>query len=242
MRQETVCNLTPFLKETDNKRREQFTEYFHDAPWWLLKEFRIEKIEKDTLLVKEGEPADTIYYVIKGVVEAADYRVYGVPFNYMRFDKLYAFGGMEFMTDEDVYRTNLWTVTDCVVVKLSRTVFGKWMYSDIHAMKYEAKQICEYLLAEGRNNRLFLFMQGADRLALFLVDHYKKYHKDGWLEISAGRQSLADETGLCLRSINRSIKKFYEEGLITKKGQKILISKEQYEELRKIVEKKIDLS
>lgn len=242
MRQETVCDLTPFLKETDNKRREQFTEYFHDAPWWLLKEFRIEKIEKDTLLVKEGEPADTIYYVIKGVVEAADYRVYGVPFNYMRFDKLYAFGGMEFMTDEDAYRTNLWTVTDCVVVKLSRTVFGKWMYSDIHAMKYEAKQICEYLLAEGRNNRLFLFMQGADRLALFLVDHYKKYHKHGWLEISAGRQSLADETGLCLRSINRSIKKFYEEGLITKKGQKILISKEQYEELRKIVEKKIDLS
>lgn len=242
MRQETVCDLTPFLKETDNKRREQFTEYFHDAPQWLLEEFRIEKIGKDTLLVKEGEPADTIYYVIKGVVEAADYRVYGVPFNYMRFDKLYAFGGMEFMTDEDVYRTNLWTVTDCVVIKLSRTVFGKWMYSDIHAMKYEAKQICEYLLAEGRNNRLFLFMQGADRLALFLVDHYKKYHKDGWLEISAGRQSLADETGLCLRSVNRSIKKFYDEGLITKKGQKILISKEQYLELCKIVEKKIDLS
>ena len=47
---------------------------------------------------------------------------------------------------------------------------------------------------------------------------------------------------LCLRSVNRSIKKFYEEGLITKKGQKILISKEQYSELRKIVEKKIDLS
>ena len=242
MRQEVRCELMPFLKEADEKKREQFAEYFKDAPQWLLEEFRIEKIKKDTLLVKEGEPADTVYYVIKGVVEAADYRVYGVPFNYMKFDKLYAFGGMEFMTDEDVYRTNLWAATDCVVIKLPRTVFKKWMYTDIHAMKYEAKQICEYLLAEGRNSRLFLFMQGADRLALFLVDRYKKYHKDGCLEISAGRQSLADETGLCLRSVNRSIKKFYEEGLITKKGQKILISKEQYSELRKIVEKKIDLS
>lgn len=203
---------------------------------------RVEKIKKDTLLVKEGEPADTIYYVINGVVEAADYRVYGVPFNYMRFDKLYAFGGMEFMTDEELYRTNLWTVTDCVVMKLPRAVFQRWMYSDIQAMKYEAKQICEYLLTEGRNNRLFLFMQGADRLALYLVDYYKKYHQDGFLEIPVGRQSLADETGLCLRSINRSVKKFYEEGLITKKGQKITISREQYEELRKIVEKKIDLS
>ena len=133
-------------------------------------------------------------------------------------------------------------MTNCTVVKISRVMFEKWMYSDIRAMKYEAKQVGEYLLEEGRNSRLFLFMQGADRLALFLVDHYKKYHKDGCLEISAGRQSLADETGLCLRSVNRSIKKFYEEGLITKKGQKILISKEQYSELRKIVEKKIDLS
>ncbi len=242
MKQETANDLAPFLRETEDRKREQFAEYFKDAPRWLIEEFRIEKIKKDTLLVKEGEPADTVYYVIKGVVEAADYRVYGVPFNYMRFDKLYAFGGMEFMTDEDVYRTNLWTVTDCVVVKLSRAVFQKWMYSDIHAMKYEAKQICEYLLTEGRNNRLFLFMQGADRLALFLVDSYKKYHKNGFLEISAGRQSLADETGLCLRSISRSIKKFYEDGLISKKGQKITVSKEQYMELRKIVEKKIDLS
>ena len=242
MKQEAGCDLTALLKEADDKKREQFTEYFKEAPAWLLEEFRTEKIKKDTLLVKEGEAADTIYYVIKGAVEAADYRVYGVPFNYMRFDKLYAFGGMEFMTDEDVYRTNLWTITDCVVIKLSRTAFQKWMCSDIHAMKYEAKQICEYLLAEGRNNRLFLFMQGSDRLALFFVDHYKKYHKDGFLEISTGRQSLADETGLCLRSISRSIKKFYEEGLITKKGQKITIDKEQYVRLRKIVEKRIDLS
>ena len=242
MKRDQMCDLSPFLKETESKKRKQFEEYFRDAPQWLMEACRVEKIKKDTLLVKEGEPADTIYYVINGVVEAADYRVYGVPFNYMRFDKLYAFGGMEFMTDEELYRTKLWTVTDCVVMKLPRAVFQRWMYSDIQAMKYEAKQICEYLLTEGRNNRLFLFMQGADRLALYLVDYYKKYHQDGFLEIPVGRQSLADETGLCLRSINRSVKKFYEEGLITKKGQKITISREQYEELRKIVEKKIDLS
>jgi len=242
MKREAAYDLAPFLKETDEKKREQFEAYFKDAPRWLLEEFRIERIKKNRLLVKEGAPADTIYYVIRGVVEATDYRVYGVPFNYMRFDKLYAFGGMEFMMDEDVYRTNLWTITDCVVIKVSRMAFKKWMDSDIHAMKHEAKQICEYLLAEGRNNRLFLFMQGSDRLALFLVDYYKKYHRDGFLEISAGRQRLADETGLCLRSVSRSIKKFYDEGLVSKKGQKITIDTEQYMKLRKIVEKRIDLS
>ena len=237
-----LYNALPFLKDIDRGRQEQFETYFRSAPLWLMEMFQVVELKGGDVFIREGDPADTIFFVGQGVIEATDYRVLGTLYDYMRFDKLYAFGGMEFMTDEELYRTNLWTVTDCVVMKLPRAVFQRWMYSDIQAMKYEAKQICEYLLTEGRNNRLFLFMQGADRLALYLVDYYKKYHQDGFLEIPVGRQSLADETGLCLRSINRSVKKFYEEGLITKKGQKITISREQYEELRKIVEKKIDLS
>lgn len=62
--------------------------------------------------------------------------------------------------DYDLYRTTLRAMTNCTVVKISRVMFEKWMYSDIRAMKYEAKQVGEYLLEEGRNSRLFLFMQG----------------------------------------------------------------------------------
>ena len=43
------------------------------------------------------------------------------------------------------------------------------MYSDIQSLKHEAKLVGEYLLKEGRNSRLFLFMQGSDRLALLLL-------------------------------------------------------------------------
>lgn len=51
---------------------------------------------------------------------------------------------------------------------------------------------------------------------------------------------MADETGMCLKSITRAVKKFTDEGLITKEGSRILIDKKQYEGLKKVVALKID--
>ena len=93
----------------------------------------------------------------------------------------------------------------------------------------------EYLLEEGRNSRLFLFLQGADRLAFLFTERYERNSENGVLDMKGNRQSLADETGLCVKSISRGIKKFSEEGMITKDGNRILINREQYGELRKMV-------
>ena len=51
---------------------------------------------------------------------------------------------------------------------------------------------------------------------------------------------MADETGLCLKSVSRAIRKFSEAGLVTKNGSQLQISKKQYEGLKKIVSDKID--
>ena len=187
------------------------------------------------VFVREGEPADTVFFVVEGTVEAIDYRIDGISYDYMKFDKVYALGGMEFMMDINSYMTTLRAVTDCRVIKISRAKFEKWMYADIRAMKLEAKRMGEYLLEEGRNSRLFLFMQGSDRLALLFTERYERCNENGMLELKGNRQSLADETGLCVKSISRGIKKFVEKGMITKAGNRILIDREQYEELKRMV-------
>lgn len=202
---------------------------------------QVVELKKGTVFIREGEPADTVYFLGSGIVGATDYRIYGTPYDFMQFDKAYAFGGMEFVMDDGVYRTTLRAMTDCTMVKISRALFEKWMYSDIRALKYEARQVGEYLLEGGRNGRLYLFMQGADRLALLFVERYEKYQRDGVLWIRDSRQMLADATGLCVKSINRGISKFTEEGLITRDGSRIAIGREQYEGLKRMVSLKIDL-
>lgn len=242
MEHKLLYGALPFLKDVSTKRQEQFMKYFKSAPLWILDIFQIEELEKNKIFIREGEPANTIFFIGRGIIEATDYRIYGTPYNYMQFDNVYAFGGMEFLMDLDTYMTTLRTITNCTVVKLPRKKFEEWMYSDIQALKHEAKLVGEYLLTEGRNNRLFLFMQGSDRLALLFVERYKKYSKNGVLHVQGNRQNLADETGLCVKSISRGVKKFIEEGLITKDGNKIIINQKQYERLKEIVSLKIDIS
>lgn len=231
----------PFLKTLSQERREQFEIYFRTAPNWLIDAFVIEKLKKGTTFIRENSSADTIYFIPDGLVVATDYRVVGISYDFMQFKKLYAFGGMEFIMDLDVYKTSLRTVTDCIAVKIPRAVFEKWMYSDIHAMKYETKQMGEYLLEQARNERIFLLMQGIDRLCLLFVYHYEQYQKDGILWVKEGQKSLADKTGLCLKSVNRAVKKLSEEGLIQKCGQKLLVEKEQYEKMKVLISKKMDM-
>ncbi len=241
MKHKPLYDALPFLNNADREKQEQFQEYFKSAPLWLLDALQIDELKKGEVFAREGEPADTIFFIGRGIIEAIDYRVYGTPYDYMQFDNLYAFGGMEFILDSDSYKTTLRTITECTVVKLSRSKFEKWMYSDIRAMKYAAKLIGEYLLRESRNSRIFLFLQGSDRLAMLFVDRFERYGRNGTLYLKGSRQNLADETGLCVKSISRGVKKFLEEGLITKEGNKIVISRDQYVRLKKIVSLKIDL-
>lgn len=240
MEYSSLYEALPFLKDVGRERQEQFEEYFKAAPSWLMESFQIEEMDKNVVFVRENEPVDTIYFIGKGIIEAIDYRFYGITYEFMRFDKLYAMGGMEFIMDLDRYRTTLRTVTKCTVVKIRRAIFEKWMRTDIRALKHEAKLVGEYLLEEGRKGRALLFLQGSDRLAMLFVERYERYARNGVLEVKGGRQDLSNATGLCVKTINRSVKKFADNGWVTKDGNKILIDRNQYEELKKIIASVMD--
>ena len=236
----TLYDALPFLNDIDKKRQEQFKEYFKTAPLWVMDSFQIEEMDKGVIFVRENTPVENIYFIGKGIIEAIDYRVHGVAYEFMRFDNVYAMGGMEYIMDMKNYRTTLRTVTKCTVVKMSRVNFEKWMSSDIHALKQEAKQIGNYLLEEGRSCML-LFLQGADRLSMLLVERFERYARDGVLQVKGGQQGLSNATGLCLKTVNRAIKKLSEEGLITKEGNKIWIDQSQYGRLKEMISEIVTL-
>lgn len=240
MESKYLYQVLPFLKELDKKRREQFEEYFYSAPVWLMDSFQVVEIKKGTVFVRENAPVDTIYLIGKGMIKAMDYRIYGIAYDFMRFEGVYAMGGMEIIMDLDTYRTTLQTVTDCTIVKIPKEKFARWMNTDSRALKQEAKSIGHYLFEQGRNSRAYLFLQGADRLALYLVDTYAKYAKNGVLQVNSTRQELSESSGLCVKTVNRAVKKFQEKGWITRDGRKFYIDKEQYRKLNAIVSELVE--
>lgn len=57
----------------------------------------------------------------------------------------------------------------------------------------------------------------------------------------AADRGFSDTTGLCVKTINRSVKKFLEEGLISKEGNQLLVSFEQYKKLKELIAAIIDI-
>ena len=221
MENKYLAQILPFLNEIEEERRKQFEEYFRTAPMWLMDTFVVEELEKGTIFVQEGEPADTIFLIGKGLIKATDYRIYGINYDFTVFDKVYAFGGM--------------TVTKCTVLKIPKEGFKKWLDSDIIALQQESRLMGEYLLEQARDSRMLLFLQGADRVAFLLMKRYRKYAENGVMKMKGDRQELSDFTGLCVKTISRSIKKFKESGLITTQGSYILINYEQYCRMEKMI-------
>lgn len=224
--------ILPVLQKVDEDRKEQFQAYFKNAPAWVINSFTVEKMKKGKTFIREGTTVNMIYFIIDGLIKATDYRIYGIKFDFILFTELYAYGGMEVVMGLDKYRTSIQTVTDCTVLKIPKNQYARWIKSDLEALRHEAKLMGEYLLEQSRSVRAFLFLQGADRLALLLTNRYKKFAIDGVLKLKNDRQELSDYTGISVKTITRAVKKLEEDGMVKKQGKYLLINEEQYEKMR----------
>ena len=85
-----------------------------------------------------------------------------------------------------------------------------------------------------------MFVPGTDRLAVLFEHRYQKYGKNGKLAFTNTRQELAEYSGLCVKTVNRAVKKFEEQGLISRNGKTFYINEEQYGRLHALVSKLIE--
>lgn len=235
MTETQLLNRFPVLAELPSDKKAQVFAHFQTAPLWLLDEIRLIDLPKDTVFIREGQPATHVYVVASGTIKAIEYRVFGVQYDFIQFTKVYSLGGMESIMDLDTYRTTLKTVEPSVALCIPRASFEKWIDSDVVAMKYEAKLMGEYLLEQGRLAREYMFLPGPERLAKLFVRKYEKYAKNGILTIKENRQSLANETGFGTKTVNRAVKSLADGGYISKTDRAIVINKDQYESLKRLI-------
>lgn len=236
-----MSDLDNVWKYLGRECHDYLEQFLKNAPRWLLEELREVSIPKDTEFITENDSANTVFILLTGVVKGSDLRVFPVVYDFMRFYPVELFGGMEYLLDEDTFRTTLVTVTNCKFLKLSREQFAKWVSNDINAMKIFTESMTKYLLEQCRKERLYLFLQGEDRILLFLNDFYEKNHMGDKVIIDMSRNDLARGTALSVRTVNRTVKEFIREGLLIKKGRKLVLSFEMYQEIKHRLAVKVDI-
>ena len=229
------------MNHLEGKEKEELNKLLRNAPVWLLNACTVLNLKKGEIFVREKEPVQTVYILIKGTVKACDFRMLGVAYEFCRYEAVDILGGMELFVECEQYQTTLITETPCQFITVAKDKFAKWMREDANAQWFHSNKMINYLLAECRRERAYLFLQGTDRVYLFFEFLYERC---GCPEICASkitRQQISDETGLSVKTINRALSKMAEEELITIKGRQILLSRGQYEELKERTAEKIDM-
>lgn len=239
MLQNSMERLLTLIESLEKREREYLEDYLAQAPLWLMQSFQIQQLGKGTIFIREAEAVTMIYILVKGTVRAIDHRVLGIAYDFMRFEPIKVFGTMEILLDRDTFETTLSTVTDCTLLAVSRRQFEKWLKSDRHALLLEIKNMGNYLLEQAKKERIFLFLQGEDRMVLLFMGLYEHNRENGSCRLRITRQELSESSGLCIKTVNRSVKSMEEEGYITKKGYTIEISQEQYLKMKEFIADKV---
>ena len=177
---------------------------------------------------------------MEGSIRAVDYRVKGFAFDFMRLDGVNIFGSMECFFKISDYMTTLATTTPCTFLIISRKNYEKWIWDDKNALQMDIASMGAYLLEQTRVNRLFLFLQGTDRIIYMFAKSYEKSKSCGDYNLDMSRQELAERSGFSIKTVNRSVKKMEEDGFISRKGHKIIISKKQYQMMKEYLDDILD--
>ncbi len=227
------------IQKLDREHRIYLETYFAGAPFWLMDAFQVLRMPKNRTFITEGEPAEDIYILLQGAVVAEEHRVKDLTYGFIRFHPIEVFGVMELMLEMEEYRTTLVTTEESILLKTSRKMFGKWFEHDFCAYRMECKKVGSYLLEQARKERLYVLLQGVERIYLVLYKMYQSYARKGQCSLYMSRKDFTETAGVSERTVTRTLKMLEEKGCITREGWKIRITEEQYRKIRKLLEDKL---
>lgn len=129
------------------------------------------------------------------------------------------------------------TLTETTVIYFSRKDFEKWIETDIHFLHLVAHKIAYKLYRSSYNRGARLFYPPQ----FILLDYILKMaasmeiEKSGAITVKKTRQELYEECGITVKTLNRTIQRLKDDGLISLNKGKIAMDLEQY----RLAQKKI---
>ena len=129
------------------------------------------------------------------------------------------------------------TLTETTVAFFSRKDFEDWISKDIHFLRLVAHKVAYKLYRSSYNRGARLFYPPH----FILLDYILKaaaamdIEKKHEIILPKTRQALYEECGITVKTINRTVKKLKDEGLISLRKGKISMTSEQYRKAQKVI-------
>ena len=189
------------------------------------------QLRKKTVIVRAGDPADTLYYIVKGsaTVIVEDEEDNEIVVAYLNAGDFIGETGLFYRAKarDAIVRTR--TACELAEIKydrLNQLFAGELKAEHAQILHAVGLQLSERLLKTTRRVSRLAFMDVAGRIARSLLDMCSEpdamSHPDG-TQIHLSRQELARIVGCSREVAGRVLKHLHEEGMITVAGMDIVV-------------------
>lgn len=221
------------FKELPPEKRRYMELLFQNCTEEVKYYMAVVEIEPGREFIKAGADCTQIFLILSGKVTGVEWPTHERAYPFKDFGPGDFFGEIECFAGLPQYRISIVAATRCKVLTIPADAYMEWLHMDVDALFLRTQENMHRLITQTAEARKYLFMEGKDRLMVHLIRFYEQHQPlPDSVELRQTRTQMAEEIGFSTKTLNRSIKRLEELGLIRLNKGKIVISREGYEEMK----------
>lgn len=229
------------FKELPPCKQEYMDILFENCTEDVKNYMSIMSVEAHNTLIKAGEKCSNIYIVLSGRVTGIEWPMHEKSYSFKDFGPGDFFGEIEYFSDLTNYRISVMTITRCRILVIPTVYYMEWLQKDVRALFLRTKANIHRLITQTAEARKYLFLEGRERLILYLIKKYEeKQPVPHLLELQQTRIQMSEEIGFSTKTLNRNIRKLEEMNLIQVQKGKIEISEAGYYQMKEHIDRQIN--
>jgi len=212
---------------------DEFKDLVRDMPQHLMESCHIKCISPGVEILRKYETMDRVYILCEGEFEVVTSFKGGQVYIVGKAghkDGLHLIGEQEVLAEVKESQATVRTVTDCRVLEMHPKAFWEWIKNDANAAIILLKHLAKRLNSETQKAGTQLYYPTSHLIKQFIIDQYESSGKQVH-RITAKRQQVADELGISIRSVDRSIRILKEQGFIHIVKGKMEVNESEYHAL-----------
>lgn len=204
----------------------ELNEYLENMPPELKSRCWIRSYPEGTIIHQKDEPLDYFGIVCEGSHRVINEFENGNIYMIERNDPIDFVGEVTILAGKEKTSVTIETLTPCTVLYFSRKDFEHWIAQDIHFLKLITKKVAYKLYRSSYNRGSKLFYPPQYLLLDYLIKYLSEEHKTSGT-IPKTRQQIYEETGISVKTLNRTIQKLKSENLVSTVKGKLHLDQQQ---------------
>lgn len=211
----------------------ELNDYLKYMPDKLNERYWIHTYPPGTIIHQKDEPLEYFGIVCEGSHRVINEFENGNVYMIERNDPIDFVGEVTILAEKERTSVTIETLTECTVLYFSRKDFEDWIEKDIHFLRLVSQKVAYKLYRSSYNRGNRLFYPPQHLLLLYFLQYIEEYHS---CVIRRTREEIHEETGISVKTLNRTIRKLKESGMVGITKGKVTMDEAQQKMAREYVQ------